>query len=1278
MTRQAGLRKTTGRWVVLLGAFVLVADALILMLLSDDDDLLKPYRTELTQLKQQILSITARQNDDTINPTWLREQIKTLRPQMPVVLLNSELAFIPNQPDFQSLSLPSADEIERSLKSSNFHAGMGSLKIIHPQERWLALLPVVPQPARLASEAPSYLLVPLPEEPQETLLNNEIFPAVLIINALLGYLFWLVYTKRFTPLKGAGTHYLNFSRQPDASIPPSVLAPDNAGSYKPDDAVRFVAQSEFTALLQSIPDAALIFDHNKEVIEANSAALQLLECEPSQLQGKKVESLMGIQDRQGHSLLSRPAVELLPNRGDIISFSDCQLKTGPGHTHLVSLTLSCLSRGGKGQRRAVLIISDESALEQMRYESQQQKYLLNAMYSHTPALVYLKDRRSVYLMANNAFAEFIGRSQEHIIGQRPQQLFEGAVLEQLQALEQEVLDSGLPVTREIEHLTRTPRTFLYQEFPLKDSQGNVRYTGGIASDVTAERQLENTLQALATDSSARSGDSFFNSLVKQLQRLTKADFVFIGETIKRPHQMMVIAANHKGQEHPLFCYYTDNSPCQATLQQQGYYSVDLQSEFPNNQIYHLLNLHYYQAMPLLDAEGQAIGVMTLSYESEPEDPHWLKSTLELFCSRVSAELSRERLQRHLHRLSSKLSSHIENTPLAVIEWNSEFTVLNWNHSAEKLFGYSADEAIGHPLNTLIIAPIRWAYDSAILNYVVVNRTNNKCTHTNVSQDGREVLCEWENTVILNDLGEVESVISVIKDVTAERRLLFKIQQKELEQRQMLNSMVDAIITIDNHGLITSFNHSAETLFGYSEQDILGQNVKILMPANIRRHHDHYLAEHMRTGITKLIGTSREVMGVKSDGTEFPMRLSVNKLPGSNNDGEPHFIGSCTDITQEKQKDQQLKHSMKMDALGRLTGGVAHDFNNLLGIVSGYAELLDMSLDDDALRQYAAEILKASHRGERLTSRLLKFTRKRAAEPKPININNTLEEQREMLQRSLTPTIEIDFSLTPNLPQVSVDVSEFEDALLNLCINAKHAMDGQGRLSIRTYDYQGASKSEEDVVKRQWVVMQVEDEGIGMTEEVKQRLFEPFFSTKDEEKGTGLGLSQVYGFVDRASGFIEVDSEPNKGARFSLYFPAIDANEHTQKEEDSVMNPPYYGNETLLIVDDEVALADVLTTTLKHYGYQLLSANSAEQALEVLEHQPVDLVISDVVMKHQSGFELASQVKHRFKLPVLLISGYYDESERRNNDQSYTQLIHKPFSARTLLEAIRNTLENKGA
>jgi PAS domain S-box-containing protein len=512
-------------------------------------------------------------------------------------------------------------------------------------------------------------------------------------------------------------------------------------------------------------------------------------------------------------------------------------------------------------------------------------------------------------------------------------------------------------------------------------------------------------------------------------------------------------------------------------------------------------------------------------------------------------------------------------------------------------------------------------------------------------------------------------IGILIDINDQRRLEARLQT-------ILESTVDGLVTIDERGLIRTFNGPAERIFGYRADEVLGRNVAMLMPEPYRSRHDGYLATYLRTGVGGIIGIGREVEGRRKDGSVFPLDLAIGEMLVE--DGRREFVGTVRDISERKRLEDQLRQAQKMETVGQLTGGVAHDFNNLLTVILGNAEDLADELQDNPTLHALAEMTQlAAERGAALTRRLLAFARRQTLDPRPTDINGLLRNIEGLLRRTLGEDIAIELARGAGLWPALADAAQLEAAVLNLCLNARDAMPGGGRLSIETANSpldEAYADAHPELQPGDYVMIAVSDTGTGMTPEVAVRAFEPFFTTKGIGHGSGLGLSMVYGFVKQSGGHVKIYSEPAQGTVVKLYMPRAGA---VQPTAPAPRASELRGTGTILAVEDDELVRRRVEGQLAALGYKVIAAADGPAALEVLRSgAPIDLLFTDVVMPGgMDGGELAEAARAlRPGLPVLFTSGYTERGiVQRGRLEPGVHLLNKPYRRQDLAEKVRELL-----
>ena len=637
--------------------------------------------------------------------------------------------------------------------------------------------------------------------------------------------------------------------------------------------------------------------------------------------------------------------------------------------------------------------------------------------------------------------------------------------------------------------------------------------------------------------------------------------------------------------------------------------------------------------------------------------------------------ARKRAEEELSASLQHIKLYREQTPLAAIEWNMGFQIEGWNDAASKLFGYTRDEVIGR--HASLIVPESAASEVAQVWDSITHQSGGEINiNQNITKEGRSILCEWHNKSIVGPTGKVIGIASLVLDITAEHEAKLALIKQEQEQREILNSLVQGIITLDETGEILNTNPAVEQIFGYANQELIGKDLSTIMHGFDIHKIDRYMTHYGKAGEIPAFDGHREATGLRKNKTQFPLHVTAAELPTAA-DGTRRFTSACYDLTETKLQQAHLQRTQKMDALGKIVGGIAHDYNNMLGVILGYADLMALKYHDiEGLDNYIEQISQAGERGRKLTQRMLAFSKQESSHPETIELHPVLAAQNELLGKSLTALIKLEYDLCDSPWTICLDASELEDTLLNLAINAKHAMSDDGVLTLATHK-RHLSFSEARILglaEGDYMELNVSDNGSGITEELQSKIFDPFFTTKGSE-GTGLGLSQAYSFLDRCGGTIQVKSNPGVGTCFSLYFPRYEgAAAHQVKVEDHSARTQASG-EKILIVDDEPALRELTREILTIAGYKVLVAGDGESALAILANEPIDLMISDIIMPKMTGYELAKIISEKHpQTRIQLASGYSSEQALKEDQEVlHSNILRKPFRSSQLLQTVAELL-----
>ncbi|HYM13074.1 MAG TPA: PAS domain S-box protein [Bryobacterales bacterium] len=671
-------------------------------------------------------------------------------------------------------------------------------------------------------------------------------------------------------------------------------------------------------------------------------------------------------------------------------------------------------------------------------------------------------------------------------------------------------------------------------------------------------------------------------------------------------------------------------------------------------------------------------------------------------------LARRRVERETREGERRYRRLVENSLGLICTHDLNGILLSINPAAAELLGCRPEEAIGRSLRGILAPSVQHLLDDYLLR-IQHERADSGYMRL-VARDGTEMVWMYRN-VLTEEPGKPPYVLGHAIDVTEltkarkgmekaqvelERRVAERTAEleqanerlrDEIEERQraeqawresetrLRSAFAGAAIGMalaDSEGRYIEVNPAYCAITGYTAQELLaGCDFRSIthpedLPFNLK------LYEQLRSG--EMPSFVFEKRYIHKGGESVWVRTSVSRLRDAQ--GQPADVIVLTEnITRRKRLEEELLQSQKMEAIGRLAGGVAHDFNNLLTVILGYTQMLLGELRrDDPLREHAAAVLTAAERASELTHQLLAFSRRQVLQPKVVNLNAALAETERMLQRVIGEDIELVTALAPQLGRVKVDPAQIQQVILNLAINARDAMPRGGRLTIETTNAEVGEAA--GIAPGRYVRMTVRDTGGGMSAETQSHLFEPFFTTKEQGKGTGLGLSTVYGIVQQSGGHLEVDSRPGQGSTFDIYLPRVE--EATEEERREEPSRPARGTETILLVEDEPAVRKLTRELLSRQGYTVMEAAGGEEALRRCEEsgEGIDLVLTDVILPEMSGWELAERVARlRLGIRVLYMSGYpQDTLGEQSVLRPGTAFIQKPFSGLALARTVREALE----
>jgi len=626
-----------------------------------------------------------------------------------------------------------------------------------------------------------------------------------------------------------------------------------------------------------------------------------------------------------------------------------------------------------------------------------------------------------------------------------------------------------------------------------------------------------------------------------------------------------------------------------------------------------------------------------------------------------------------------LKAILDSAVAAILAIDGNGRIKSVNPATEHMFGYSADEMLGQDVNMLMPEPYCSRHGQYLEHHIATGERR-------IIGIGREVEGQRKDGTVFPihlSVGKFEVAgetffSGTINDLSTRARLQAEIDRQSLLLQTVFDHVPEALVISEPEGKVLLFNPAADRMFGYQPDEAIGLDwTRLFESSLIVKEFDADLASRQDSPNASI---SISTILRRKDGTKFPAQGHVTVISGADQ-RRAGIVSLFRDVSEElKQKEAAVK-SQRLEAIGQLTGGIAHDFNNLLTIISGNLELLEESITKPQDQELLSRAARAANSGARLTNRLLTFARRGQLAPGVINLNEQVRGMTELLRRTLGDTIELETHFAPNLWLARVDAGEVEAAVLNLAINARDAMPTGGKLSIRTENTtleEGETGFDGPLTAGDYARISVSDNGVGMSKEILSRVFEPFFTTKPLGRGTGLGLSTIYGFVKQSNGNITIYSELGAGTTVNLYLPCCLPDRAAAGVAVASTAEQRTNGECILVVEDNSDVRALTVKRLERLGYRTIECITGAEAQRNLEKGlDVDLVFSDIMMPGGvTGTNLARWMDvHRPKLPIILTTGYADETAGKAAGQMSWPILRKPYTQSELAGMIRTILEN---
>ncbi|MCP4298519.1 MAG: PAS domain S-box protein [Proteobacteria bacterium] len=650
---------------------------------------------------------------------------------------------------------------------------------------------------------------------------------------------------------------------------------------------------------------------------------------------------------------------------------------------------------------------------------------------------------------------------------------------------------------------------------------------------------------------------------------------------------------------------------------------------------------------------------------------------------IESQDEMERLGTAFNRMTDTLQEttvsldYVDNIITSMVDMlivvNPDTTIKTVNQATLDKLGYEEGELIGKNIGGLF-KESPWKTGAAETENLVKKGIVQSMEMTLLAKNGSKILVLFSSASMQDEDDQIQGIVCVAQDITGRVNLEMALKKSEELYRLVTETISSCVITIDAESNILFVNQATEKVFGYTLSEMIGQKITMLMPEHLRHHHKSSLNRYLETGKRHLSWEALEVFGLHKNGSEFPLEISFGEII---KEGNHFFTGVVRDMTERKQLEIKLRQSQKMEALGTLAGGIAHDFNNILGAILGNVEMCLIEQKDDGKgKQYLENISNASNRAVSLVKQVLTFSRMDPMQVQSINLAAVLQESLKMVRATIPTNIEIRQDIHQDCGNIMADVTQTQQIILNICTNAYHAMEEKGGILNISLKQAKSCPLPVGTENQLCLILSIRDTGCGISAEDQEKIFDPFYTTKEIGKGTGLGLAVVHGIVKQYGGEITVDSELGKGTTVDVFFPVVileDVEEEPEKVE-SIRQ----GAGHILIVDDEPALTSLYETFLTHLGYTATVCGDSSDALELFKDNPYkyDLVLTDQGMPNLTGKQLSQALLAiRADVIIILVTGYSDTiSESEAQAIGIRKYVLKPVNLLKLSQTIEECLK----